>query len=182
MFAILSSQIFTARTRPPELLPKKRVEFGVVDIGVEHAFLEVVQDDEAGRAAQTFEGEAVEFAPGAAAGLEREQPDAFAAAAERVLSARLRRFGLGAYSCEEYTHIKARKHGWRAACKSNGGMDATYIWEEYRARKRRTDVRPIPNRRAISDLLTPWRNNFLAATAWWTTVGGRPSRLPCCRA
>ena len=48
----------------------QRVEFGVVDVGVEHAFLEVVQDDEAGGATETFEGEAVEFAPDAAAGLE----------------------------------------------------------------------------------------------------------------
>ena len=34
------------------------------------------------------------------------------------------------------------------ACKSNGGMEPTYFWEEYAARKRRTDVRPMCNCRA----------------------------------
>ena len=47
---------------------------------------------------------------------------------------------------------------------------------------RRTDVRPIFNRRAISDLPIAMRNRSLAEPALPAAVGGWPSRLPCNRA
>ena len=50
------------------------------------------------------------------------------------------------------------------------------------ARIRRTEVRPICTRRAISDLLTPARCSFRISAAWIAAVAGRPSRLPFCRA
>ena len=47
---------------------------------------------------------------------------------------------------------------------------------------RRTEVRPICSRRAISDLLTPARCSFRISAAWTAAVAGRPSRRPFCRA
>src|SRR5262249_23109222 len=43
---------------------------------------------------------------------------------------------------------------------------------------RRTEVRPIFSRRAISDLLTPARCSFRISAAWTAAVAGRPSRFP----
>src|ERR1039457_1743771 len=50
------------------------------------------------------------------------------------------------------------------------------------ARMRRTEVRPIPNRRAISALLMPARCSFRTCSAWNPAVMGRPNFLPFCRA
>jgi len=50
------------------------------------------------------------------------------------------------------------------------------------ARIRRTDVRSILSRRAISDLLIPARSRSLTEPAFPATVGGRPSLLPWRRA
>ena len=47
---------------------------------------------------------------------------------------------------------------------------------------RRTEVRPICRRRAISDLLMPARCSFRISAAWTAAVAGRPSRFPFCRA
>ena len=47
---------------------------------------------------------------------------------------------------------------------------------------RRTDVRPICSRRAISDLLTPARCSFRISAACTAAVAGRPSRFPFSRA
>src|SRR5437764_1342852 len=43
---------------------------------------------------------------------------------------------------------------------------------------RRTDVRPICSRRAISDLLTSARRSFRISAVCAAAVAGRPSRLP----
>ena len=50
------------------------------------------------------------------------------------------------------------------------------------ARIRRTDVRPICRRRAISALLMPARCSFRTWLAWSPAVTGRPGFLPFCRA
>src|ERR1700722_8909082 len=50
------------------------------------------------------------------------------------------------------------------------------------ARIRRTEVRPMFRRRAISDLLMPARWSFRTWSAWRAAVGGLPSFLPFCRA
>src|SRR5262245_59193316 len=47
---------------------------------------------------------------------------------------------------------------------------------------RRTEVRPICIRRAISDLLTPARCSFRISAACAAAVAGRPSRFPFSRA
>ena len=49
-------------------------------------------------------------------------------------------------------------------------------------RIRRTEVRPICTRRAISDLLTPARCSFRISAACMAAVTGRPSRFPFSRA
>jgi DNA-binding CsgD family transcriptional regulator len=49
-------------------------------------------------------------------------------------------------------------------------------------RIRRTEVRPICNRRAISALLTPARCSFNTWLAWSAAVCGRPKRFPFSRA
>jgi hypothetical protein len=61
-----------------------------------------------------------------------------------------------------------------AACQLPQGKDYP--------RMRRTEVRPICRRRAISALLTPARWSFRTWLAWTPAVMGRPSRLPLCRA
>ena len=53
---------------------------------------------------------------------------------------------------------------------------------DFAPRIRRTEVRPICRRRAISDLLTPARCSFRISAACRAAVAGRPSRLPFCRA
>src|SRR5581483_12012275 len=50
------------------------------------------------------------------------------------------------------------------------------------SRTRRTEVRPICSRRAISDLLTPARWSFPISAACAAAVAGRPRRLPFWRA
>src|SRR5712671_8404 len=47
---------------------------------------------------------------------------------------------------------------------------------------RRTEVRPILSRRAISALATPARRSFRISAAFSPAVIGRPRRLPFCRA
>jgi hypothetical protein len=55
-------------------------------------------------------------------------------------------------------------------------------FHDFAPRIRRTEVRPICTRRAISDLLTPARYSFRTSAACRLAVIGRPSRLPLCRA
>src|SRR5476649_2312035 len=63
------------------------------------------------------------------------------------------------------------------------GSGLTYFFQEIgHARIRRTEVRPICKRRAISALLTPARYSFRALSAWSPAVMGRTSVLPFCRA
>lgn len=50
-----------------------------------------------------------------------------------------------------------------------------FLQEIGQARMRRTEVRPISKRRAISALLTPARYSFRALSAWSPAVRGRPS-------
>src|SRR5271170_6957461 len=50
------------------------------------------------------------------------------------------------------------------------------------SRIRRTEVRPICNRRAISALLTPARYSFRTWLVWSAAVCGRPNRWPFWRA
>ncbi len=50
-----------------------------------------------------------------------------------------------------------------------------FLLETGQARIRRTEVRPICKRRAISALLTPARCSFRALSAWSPAVTGRPS-------
>src|ERR1035441_1080350 len=50
------------------------------------------------------------------------------------------------------------------------------------SRIRRTEVRPMLRRRAISDLLMPERRNLRTLSECSAAVAGRPSRLPFCRA
>src|SRR4029434_74498 len=53
---------------------------------------------------------------------------------------------------------------------------------DFAPRIRRTEVRPICTRRAISDLLTPARCSFRISAACTAAVAGRPSRFPVSRA
>jgi hypothetical protein len=64
-----------------EHIAVERAEGGIVDVGREHAFLEVVEDDYADGAPQAPKRFFVEFRPAPRARLEREQPDALAAVA-----------------------------------------------------------------------------------------------------
>jgi transposase len=66
--------------------------------------------------------------------------------------------------------VSLRKEGW-----------LTYFWEES-PRIRRTEVRPTPRRRAISDLLTPARCSFRISAVCRAAVAGRPNLLPFSRA
>src|ERR1700691_5885928 len=52
----------------------------------------------------------------------------------------------------------------------------------FAARIRRTEVRPISSRRAISALLTPALYSFRTWLVWSAAVCGRPRRVPFCRA
>jgi hypothetical protein len=60
----------------------KRVESGIVDVGGEDAFAEVIEHDGAGDAAQAAEGFLVQLSPDPGTGLEGQQADGFAAEAE----------------------------------------------------------------------------------------------------
>ena len=55
-------------------------------------------------------------------------------------------------------------------------------FHDFAPRIRRTEVRPIWTRRAISDLLTPARCSFRISAACTAAVAGRPSRFPFSRA
>ena len=64
---------------------------------------------------------------------------------------------------------------WRALAKVRGA----YFCEESAAKIRRTDVRPICSRRAISDLLPPARCSLriaTACTAAWTSAWAKVPR------
>jgi len=61
----------------------KRIERGVVDIRSEYAFFQVVEHHDFGGAAQPAKRSLMQLRPDARTRLEGEQPDAFAAAAER---------------------------------------------------------------------------------------------------
>src|SRR5882724_5329801 len=56
-----------------------------------------------------------------------------------------------------------------------------FLQEIGQARIRRTEVRPVCKRRAISALLTPARYSFRALAAWNPAVTGRPNLFPFCR-
>jgi hypothetical protein len=49
-------------------------------------------------------------------------------------------------------------------------------------RIRRTEVLPMPTRRAISDWLKPCANNVFTSCAFFTAEGGRPRIRPAARA
>ncbi len=50
----------------------ERVEKGIVDIGLQHAFAEVIQDDGVGGSTEAAESSFVKLGPGAHAGFERQ--------------------------------------------------------------------------------------------------------------
>jgi hypothetical protein len=52
-----------------------RVQRGIVDVRLQHAFAQVVEDHDPYRTAQPTEGFLVQFGPDPGAGLEAEQPD-----------------------------------------------------------------------------------------------------------
>lgn len=58
------------------------IDFGIVDVGTQDAFGEIVEHDIFGRSAKAAEGGFVQFRPGLRTGLEAQQPDAFAAESE----------------------------------------------------------------------------------------------------
>jgi hypothetical protein len=62
------------------------------------------------------------------------------------------------------------------------GVEPLFLPEIGQARIRRTEVRPMFRRRAISDLLTPARRSFLISAVCTAAVAGRPSRFPFSRA
>ena len=64
----------------------------------------------------------------------------------------------------------------------SGGVRTLFLLEIGQAKIRRTDVRPIFNRRAISDLLMPARCSFRISAACTAAVAGRPNRFPFSRA
>jgi hypothetical protein len=65
----------------------------------------------------------------------------------------------------------------------NGNRKAILFQREIgQAKIRRTEVRPIRRRRAISDLLMPARCSFPISAACAAAVAGRPSRFPFARA
>ena len=66
-----------------EHIPVERVEFGVVDIGFQNTFGEIVEHDVFRGSTEAAEGGFVQFRPDLTAGLEAQQTDAFAAEAER---------------------------------------------------------------------------------------------------
>ena len=61
----------------------ERIERRVVDVGREHALLQIVEDDDADRAAQPAKRALVELRPDLRARLPDEQPHRFARVAER---------------------------------------------------------------------------------------------------
>src|SRR6266498_106523 len=64
-------------------VPIKRIQSGIVNIGLEYSFFKVVWNHDSGRAAQPPEGLLVQFGPDTGAGMEAEKPDALAAKAQR---------------------------------------------------------------------------------------------------
>src|SRR5690606_10908364 len=77
----------TARQRDGAMVGEhvavKRIESRVVDVGLEHALLEVVEHDDTRYAAEAAEGGLVELGPDSAARAKGEQADRLAAIAER---------------------------------------------------------------------------------------------------
>ena len=61
----------------------ERIERRVVDVRREHAFFEIVEDDDAHRAAEPTKRPLVELGPDLRARLPHQQPDGFARVAER---------------------------------------------------------------------------------------------------
>jgi len=70
----------------------ERIERGVIDVGREHAFAEIVEDDDPRRGAEAAEGGLVELGPGPRARVEGEEADALAAVAEVRRKRRVRRY------------------------------------------------------------------------------------------
>ena len=60
---------------------------------------------------------------------------------------------------QEFIHRLTRS-ACAAWCPSGEPAYPYLISNYFRSSSIRTDVRPMPSRRAISDLLTPWRNSF----------------------
>ena len=61
----------------------ERIERGIVDIGREHAFAQIIQHDHARHAAQSAKRFLVQFRPDSRAGSEHQQANRFPAVAER---------------------------------------------------------------------------------------------------
>ena len=78
--------------------------------------------------------------------------------------------------------LTAVYHNLRYAGELSGRLRTLFLWEIGQAKIRRTEVRPMFRRRAISDLLTPARCSFRISAAWTAAVAGRPSRWPFSRA
>ena len=58
----------------------------------------------------------------------------------------------------------------------SGTLRTLFLWEIGQPKIRRTEVRPMFRRQAISDLLTPARCSCRISTAWMAAVAGLPSR------
>jgi hypothetical protein len=61
----------------------QRIQRRIVDIGLQHALAQIIEDDDARDSAEPMKRLFVQFGPDARAGLEREQPNRFAAVAKR---------------------------------------------------------------------------------------------------
>jgi len=59
------------------------IERGIVDVGRDHAFAEVIEHHDASHAAQPAKRFLVQLSPDARAGAEHQQPDGFSAVAQR---------------------------------------------------------------------------------------------------
>jgi len=60
----------------------ERIDGGIVDVGREYTFAEIIQDDGADTTAQSAEGFLMEFRPGLRTGTEDQKAYGFAAVAE----------------------------------------------------------------------------------------------------
>jgi hypothetical protein len=61
----------------------QRIQRGIVDVGDEHAFAQIVEHDDASGATESAEGTLVQFGPDASTGAEGKQPNRFATTTER---------------------------------------------------------------------------------------------------
>jgi hypothetical protein len=67
----------------PQDIAIERIDGGVVDVGREHAFAQVIEYDHLSDATKSVESFLIQFGPRLRAGAEDQQPNALAAVAER---------------------------------------------------------------------------------------------------